>query len=160
MGGSYYSFLAQFFPPGRTAKLHNDILMFQQHHGEPLSEAWTLNKITTLCEICNGPHDTQYCIEDLEQAFVEYASSRIDEAEGALPSDTVKNPKLSTSPVLYARSYPTIDPQCSSHPSTSINAIKTCSTEENISQTSQLQTGMGIGTQQPEEPEPTLEDEF
>ncbi|GJZ40834.1 zinc finger, CCHC-type containing protein [Tanacetum coccineum] len=34
-------FLAQFFPPGRTAKLHNDILMFQQHHGESLSEAWT-----------------------------------------------------------------------------------------------------------------------
>ncbi|GKA11689.1 zinc finger, CCHC-type containing protein [Tanacetum coccineum] len=33
--------LAQFFPPGRTAKLHNDILMFQQHHGESLSEAWT-----------------------------------------------------------------------------------------------------------------------
>ncbi|GKD85478.1 zinc finger, CCHC-type containing protein [Tanacetum coccineum] len=34
-------FLAQFFPPGRTAKLLNDILMFQQHHGESLSEAWT-----------------------------------------------------------------------------------------------------------------------
>ncbi|GJY57575.1 zinc finger, CCHC-type containing protein [Tanacetum coccineum] len=34
-------FLAQFFLPGRTAKLHNDILMFQQHHGESLSEAWT-----------------------------------------------------------------------------------------------------------------------
>ncbi|GJY40406.1 zinc finger, CCHC-type containing protein [Tanacetum coccineum] len=32
-------FLAQFFPPGRTAKLRNDILMFQQHHGESLSEA-------------------------------------------------------------------------------------------------------------------------
>ncbi|GKD89165.1 zinc finger, CCHC-type containing protein [Tanacetum coccineum] len=31
-------FLAQFFPPGRTAKLRNDILMFQQHHGESLSE--------------------------------------------------------------------------------------------------------------------------
>ncbi|GJY08590.1 zinc finger, CCHC-type containing protein [Tanacetum coccineum] len=26
-------FLAQLFPPGRTAKLRNDILMFQQHHG-------------------------------------------------------------------------------------------------------------------------------
>ncbi|GJX58088.1 zinc finger, CCHC-type containing protein [Tanacetum coccineum] len=38
MGGSYYSFL---FPPGRTAKLRNDILMFQQHQGESLSEAWT-----------------------------------------------------------------------------------------------------------------------
>ncbi|GJZ29711.1 zinc finger, CCHC-type containing protein [Tanacetum coccineum] len=34
-------FLAQFFPPGRTAKLRNDILMFQQHHGESLSKAWT-----------------------------------------------------------------------------------------------------------------------
>ncbi|GKE98913.1 zinc finger, CCHC-type containing protein, partial [Tanacetum coccineum] len=34
-------FLAQFFLPGRTAKLRNDILMFQQHHGESLSEAWT-----------------------------------------------------------------------------------------------------------------------
>ncbi|GJV11794.1 zinc finger, CCHC-type containing protein [Tanacetum coccineum] len=33
--------LAQFFPPGRTAKLRNDILMFHQHHGESLSEAWT-----------------------------------------------------------------------------------------------------------------------
>ncbi|GJX89076.1 MAK10-like protein [Tanacetum coccineum] len=190
-------FLAQFFPPGRTAKLRNDILMFQQHHGESLSEAWTrfkdllqkvphhgidlwlqvqifydhvnpvtrrtidqsaggklrdrnakeswalledlalydneswndprdfakpvkaitlpqdvpstsdrrlielenqvqrlmeahlaltqptqVNKITTSCEICSGPHDTQYCMEDPEQAFVEYASSCTDEAGG------------------------------------------------------------------------------
>ncbi|GJY77037.1 zinc finger, CCHC-type containing protein [Tanacetum coccineum] len=34
-------FFAQFFPPGRTVKLRNDILMFQQHHGESLPEAWT-----------------------------------------------------------------------------------------------------------------------
>ncbi|GJY00908.1 zinc finger, CCHC-type containing protein [Tanacetum coccineum] len=34
-------FLAQLFPPGRTAKLQNDSLMFQQHQGESLSEAWT-----------------------------------------------------------------------------------------------------------------------
>ncbi|GJS37808.1 zinc finger, CCHC-type containing protein [Tanacetum coccineum] len=35
-------FLAQFFPPGRTAiNIRNVILMFQQHHGESLSEAWT-----------------------------------------------------------------------------------------------------------------------
>ncbi|GJY90999.1 zinc finger, CCHC-type containing protein [Tanacetum coccineum] len=34
-------FLARFFPPGRTAKLRNDILMFQQHQGQSLSEAWT-----------------------------------------------------------------------------------------------------------------------
>ncbi|GKA38950.1 zinc finger, CCHC-type containing protein [Tanacetum coccineum] len=34
-------FLAQFFPPGRTAKLCNDILMFPQHQGEFLSKAST-----------------------------------------------------------------------------------------------------------------------
>ncbi|GJZ85278.1 MAK10-like protein [Tanacetum coccineum] len=176
-------FLAQFFSPGRTTKLRNDILMFQQHHGESLSEAWTLqkfydhvnpvikqtidqsaggklrdlnaeeswalledlalydneswndsrdftkpvkaialpqdvpsisdrrlielenqvqrlmevhltstqptqvNKITTSCEICSGPHDTQYCMEDPEQAFVEYASSRTDEVGEGLVSE-------------------------------------------------------------------------
>ncbi|GJU51389.1 MAK10-like protein [Tanacetum coccineum] len=149
-------FLAQFFPPGRTAKLRNDILMFQQHHGESLfrsmdsfqgltpkspsswhrplvpkswglledlalydHESWNdprdfakpvkaialpqdvtstsdrrliklenqvqrlmeaylsptqptqANKITTSCEIYSGPHDTQYCIENPEQAFIE-----------------------------------------------------------------------------------------
>ncbi|GJY33966.1 MAK10-like protein [Tanacetum coccineum] len=149
-------FLAQFFPPRRTAKLRNDILMFQQHHGESLSKAWTrfkdllqnslimastfgsnwndprdfakpvkaialpqdvpntsdrrlielenqvqrlmeahlaptqptqVNKITTSCEICSGPHDTQYCMEDPEQAFVEYASSRTDEAREGLVSN-------------------------------------------------------------------------
>ncbi|GKE76419.1 MAK10-like protein, partial [Tanacetum coccineum] len=39
-----------------------------------------VNKITTSCEICNGPHNTQYYMEDPEQAFVEYESSRTDEA--------------------------------------------------------------------------------
>ncbi|GJR33996.1 hypothetical protein Tco_1209680 [Tanacetum coccineum] len=126
-----------------------------------------VNKITTSCEICSGPHDTQYCMEDPEQAFVEYASSRIDEAgglvsnfmasqdarlskfeadfkqqqseltnkidtvlkaitdriAGTLPSDTVKNPKLSTTPVLSAHFYPTQDPQCSNNVHGSINAI-------------------------------------
>ncbi|GJS61424.1 hypothetical protein Tco_0656208 [Tanacetum coccineum] len=68
-------------------------------------------------EVKRGPHDTQYCMEDPEQAFVEYASSRTDEA-GA-------------------------------H-----------SNEANISQTSLLQTEIGIKPRQPEEPEQTLEYEF
>ncbi|GJW96174.1 hypothetical protein Tco_0177982 [Tanacetum coccineum] len=46
-----------------------------------------------------------------------------DRITGALPSDTVKNPKLSTSSVLSARSYPTEDPQCSTHIHGSINTI-------------------------------------
>ncbi|GJS15758.1 MAK10-like protein [Tanacetum coccineum] len=87
-------FLAHFFPPGRTAKLRNDILMFQQHQDESLSEAWNrfkellqkaphhVNKIASSCEICSDPHDTQYCMKNLEQAFVDYASLRTDEAGG------------------------------------------------------------------------------
>nr|GEW19484.1 MAK10-like protein [Tanacetum cinerariifolium] len=130
-------FLAQFFPPRRTSKLCNDILMIQKHQGETLSKAWTpfkdllqkfphhedlalydnkswndprdfakpikaismpqdvpctsdrrlielenqvqrlmeanlapnqpiqVNKITSSCEICSAPHDTQYCMENL-----------------------------------------------------------------------------------------------
>ncbi|GJR08568.1 hypothetical protein Tco_0791220 [Tanacetum coccineum] len=83
-----------------------------------------------------------------------------DRIARALPSYTVKNPKLDTSPVLSACSYLKIDPQCSSHPSTSINTIKAHSKEANISQASLLQTGTGIEPQQLKEPEPTLEDEF
>ncbi|GJT82447.1 hypothetical protein Tco_1056789 [Tanacetum coccineum] len=164
-----------------------------------------VNKITTSCEICSGPHDTRYCMENPKQAFVENASSRIDEAgeglvskfmasqdtrlskfeadfkqqqsemtnkidtvlkaityriAGTLPSDTVKNPKLSVTPVLSARSYPTIDPQCSSHPSNSINAIKAHFNKATISQTSLQQPEMETEPPQPEEPEPILKYEF
>ncbi|GJU94452.1 hypothetical protein Tco_1319208 [Tanacetum coccineum] len=47
-----------------------------------LTQPTQVNKITTLYEICSGPRDTQYCMEDPEQAFVEYASSRTDKAGG------------------------------------------------------------------------------
>ncbi|GJT24864.1 MAK10-like protein [Tanacetum coccineum] len=149
-------FLAQFFPPGRTAKLRNDILIrtIDQTAGGKLrdlnpEESWAIlvdlalydneswndprdftkpikaitlpqdvpstsdrrlielenqvqrlmeahlaptqpthvNKITTLCEICSGPHDTQNCMENPKQAFIEYASSRTDEAGEGLVSN-------------------------------------------------------------------------
>ncbi|GJX67515.1 hypothetical protein Tco_0303242 [Tanacetum coccineum] len=38
-----------------------------------------VNKIASSCEICGGPHDTQICMENLEQAFIDYAFSRTDE---------------------------------------------------------------------------------
>ncbi|GKE66467.1 MAK10-like protein, partial [Tanacetum coccineum] len=45
-------FLTQFFPSERTAKLRNDNLMFQQHHGESLYEACTRFKdLLQKCEI-------------------------------------------------------------------------------------------------------------
>ncbi|GJU67121.1 hypothetical protein Tco_1253380 [Tanacetum coccineum] len=41
-----------------------------------------MNKITSSCEICSGPHDTQYFMENPEQAFVQYAFSRNNEVGG------------------------------------------------------------------------------
>ncbi|GJQ90863.1 hypothetical protein Tco_0002002 [Tanacetum coccineum] len=64
------------------------------------------------------------------------------------------------SSVQSARSYPTEDSQCSSHPLKSINDIQTCSKETNNSQKNQPQTVIEIGTPKSKEPEQTLEDEF
>ncbi|GKE40857.1 hypothetical protein Tco_1464262 [Tanacetum coccineum] len=83
-----------------------------------------------------------------------------DRIAGMLPSDTVKNPKLGTHPVSSARSYPKIYPQCSSYPSNSINAIKAHFKEATISQTILRQPEIETNPPQPEEPEPTLKDEF
>ncbi|GJY45815.1 hypothetical protein Tco_0434878 [Tanacetum coccineum] len=221
----------------RLIELENQVQRLMEAHLAP-TQPTQVNKITTPCEICSSPHDTQYCMENPEQAFVEYASSRTDKVGGkwytfkpeqnnfgdtynpswrshpnlkwrqpqnsqtnflnplnrfqpdgsvlnrsfnnrpqnfnnqsnieglvfefmayqdarlskfetdfkqqqsemtnkintvlkaitdqiasTLPSDTVKNPKLRTHPVSSARSYPTIDPQCSNHIHSSINAI-------------------------------------
>ncbi|GJZ03005.1 MAK10-like protein [Tanacetum coccineum] len=177
----------------RLIELENQVQYLMEAHLAP-KQPIQVNKITSSCEICSGPHDTQYCMENPKQAF-DYASLHTNEAggkwytfkpeqnnlgdtynpswkshpnlrlskfeaefkqqqsemtnkidtvlkaitdrmAGAIPSNTVKNPKLnvnSTSPVSSARSYPT---------------------------KSQLQIGMGIETQQTEEHEQTLEDEF
>ncbi|GJR32548.1 hypothetical protein Tco_1108780 [Tanacetum coccineum] len=50
-----------------------------------LTQPTQVNKITTSCEIYSGPHDTRYCMKDLEQAFDEYASLCTDEAGGLVP---------------------------------------------------------------------------
>ncbi|GKC45616.1 hypothetical protein Tco_1063338 [Tanacetum coccineum] len=46
-----------------------------------------VNKITSSCEICSGPHDTQYYMENPKQALVNYASSRTDKAGGPSRND-------------------------------------------------------------------------
>ncbi|GJQ95738.1 MAK10-like protein [Tanacetum coccineum] len=220
----------------RLIELENQVQRLMEAY-LALTQPTQVNKITTLCEICSGPHDTQYCMENPEQGFVEYASSRTDETgkwytfkpeqnnlgdaynlswkihpnlrskqpqnsqnnfsnppnrfqpnnsipnrsfnkrpqnfnyqsnieglvsefmasqdarlskfeanfkqqqsemtnkidtvlkaitdriAGTLPSDTVKNPKLGTIPVLSTRSYPMEDSQCSTHIHSSITAI-------------------------------------
>ncbi|GKE97705.1 hypothetical protein Tco_0021056, partial [Tanacetum coccineum] len=62
-------------------KLENQFQRLMQAHLAP-TQPTQVNKITNSCEICSGPHDTQYCMEDPEQAFVEYASSRTNEVGG------------------------------------------------------------------------------
>ncbi|GJT53636.1 MAK10-like protein [Tanacetum coccineum] len=118
-----------------------------------------VNKIAFSCEIRSGPHDTQYCMKDPEQAllimhhrvsmkretsglvsnFMASQDARLSKFEadfkqqqsemtnkidtflkaindrmtGALPSDTVKNPKLNVNPtssVSSAHSYLMEDP--------------------------------------------------
>ncbi|GJS34308.1 hypothetical protein Tco_0532690 [Tanacetum coccineum] len=65
----------------RLIELENQVQRLMEAHLAP-TQPTQVNKITTLCEICSGPHDTQYCMEYPEQAFVEYASSHIDEVGG------------------------------------------------------------------------------
>ncbi|GKE62550.1 hypothetical protein Tco_1512917, partial [Tanacetum coccineum] len=136
------------------------------------------NVVPLRSDTIHGPRDTQNCMEDPEQAFVEYASSHTDEAgeglvsnfmasqdarlskfkadfkqqqsemtnkidivlkaithqiAGTLSSDTVKNPKLSTSPVLSACSYLNMDPQCSNHTHGSINTFRIHSEQQSDS---------------------------
>ncbi|GJR62986.1 hypothetical protein Tco_1505148 [Tanacetum coccineum] len=55
----------------------------------------------TMC----GPHDTQYCMEDPEQAFVEYASSRTDEA-GVVPADSLNSIPADNVPAGRSSSIP------------------------------------------------------
>ncbi|GJW47993.1 MAK10-like protein [Tanacetum coccineum] len=54
-------------------ELKNQVQCLMEAHLD-LTQPTQVNKATTSCKICSCPHDTQYCMEDPEQAFVEYAS--------------------------------------------------------------------------------------
>ncbi|GKA38475.1 hypothetical protein Tco_0731026 [Tanacetum coccineum] len=62
----------------RLIELENQVQCLMEAYLAP-TQPTQVNKVTTSCEIYSGPHDTQYCMEDPEQAFVEYASLRTDE---------------------------------------------------------------------------------
>ncbi|GKB63776.1 hypothetical protein Tco_0919962 [Tanacetum coccineum] len=63
----------------RLIKLENQVQRLMEAHLAP-TQPTQVNKITTPCDICSGPHNTRHCMENPEQAFVKYASSRTDEA--------------------------------------------------------------------------------
>ncbi|GJV69251.1 hypothetical protein Tco_1484760 [Tanacetum coccineum] len=64
----------------RLIELEKQVQRLMEAHLAPKASV-QVNKIASSCEICSGPHDTQYCMENLEQAFVDYASSCTDEAK-------------------------------------------------------------------------------
>ncbi|GJR14803.1 hypothetical protein Tco_0797455 [Tanacetum coccineum] len=60
-------------------ELENKVQLLMEAHFAP-NQPIQVNKIASSCEICSGPYDTQYCMENPKHDFVEYASSRTDEA--------------------------------------------------------------------------------
>ncbi|GJR35358.1 MAK10-like protein [Tanacetum coccineum] len=60
-------------------ELENQVQRLMEAHLDPNSSV-QVNKITSSCEIYSGPHDTQYCMENPEQAFGDYTSLRTNEA--------------------------------------------------------------------------------
>ncbi|GJX28464.1 hypothetical protein Tco_0236543 [Tanacetum coccineum] len=62
-------------------ELKNQVQCLLEAHLAPKQHV-QVNKISSSCEICSGPHDTQYCMKNPEQAFIDYASLRTDEAGG------------------------------------------------------------------------------
>ncbi|GKF52403.1 hypothetical protein Tco_0159313, partial [Tanacetum coccineum] len=59
-------------------ELENQVQRLMEAHLAP-KQPVQVNKIISSCEICSGPYDTQYCMENPKQAFVDYASSHTDE---------------------------------------------------------------------------------
>ncbi|GKC51949.1 hypothetical protein Tco_1074694, partial [Tanacetum coccineum] len=72
----------------RFIELENQVQRLMEAH-LALTQPTQVNKITTSCEIYSGPYNTEYCMEDPEQAFVEYASLRTDEAREGLVSNSM-----------------------------------------------------------------------
>nr|GEV94994.1 MAK10-like protein [Tanacetum cinerariifolium] len=69
-------------------KPKNKVKLLMEAHLTP-KQPVQVNKISSSCKICSCPHDTQYCVENPEQAFVDYASSCTDEARE--PKQTLKD---------------------------------------------------------------------
>ncbi|GKB10649.1 MAK10-like protein, partial [Tanacetum coccineum] len=93
----------------RLSKLKNQVQRLMEAHFAPKLSV-QVNKIASSCEICHGPHDTHYCMENSDQAFVDYARVLLkrkainDRMMGALPSNTVKSSKLNVNPTSLVSS--------------------------------------------------------
>nr|GEX01242.1 MAK10-like protein [Tanacetum cinerariifolium] len=91
----------------RLIKLEYQVQCLMEAHLAP-TQPTQVKKITTSCEICSGPHDTRYSMENPEQAFVEYASSRTDKARGKWYTFKPKQNNLGDTYNLSWRSHPNL----------------------------------------------------
>ncbi|GJY26738.1 MAK10-like protein [Tanacetum coccineum] len=174
MGGSYYSFPCSILSTGKDRKTSQRTI--DQSAGGKLrdrntEESWALLEDLALYynESWKDPREFEVDFKQQQSKMTNKIDTVLkaitDRMTGALPSDTVKNPKLNVSPitsVLSARSYQMEDPQCSSQVQNSINAITTCSNQHNESHpsTDKTLTVNEVGTSKSKEPKHTLEDEF
>ncbi|GJY92309.1 MAK10-like protein [Tanacetum coccineum] len=81
-------------------------------------------RITASCEICSGSHDTQTCMENPEQAFVEYASSHTDEAGGKWYTFKPEQNNLGDTYNPSWRSHPNLRPSPTTLPSDTVKNPK------------------------------------
>nr|GEY00964.1 hypothetical protein [Tanacetum cinerariifolium] len=141
-------------------ELENQVQRLMEAH-IALTQTSQVNKITTLCEICSSPHDTQYCIEDPEQAFVEYASLCADEAGASQEArlskfePNFKQQQSKMTNIIDIVLKVITDQIVGTLPSDTAHFK-----EATIFQTSLQYPKIETEPQQLEEPEPTLEDEF
>ncbi|GJR65871.1 hypothetical protein Tco_0011936 [Tanacetum coccineum] len=96
----------------RLIELENQVQNLMEAHLAPMQPT-QINKVTTSCEICSGPHDTRYCMEDPEQAFVEYASSRTNKSGNDMISKVnllwkTVSEKLDDTPLCDTAGSPTV----------------------------------------------------
>ncbi|GJZ13521.1 zinc finger, CCHC-type containing protein [Tanacetum coccineum] len=77
-------FLAQFFPSGRTTKLRDDILMFQQHQGESLSKAWTQKAWATIKELARYEDEGWNDPVVLEEGSLDYENPDLEQLLGVI----------------------------------------------------------------------------
>nr|GEV66825.1 retrovirus-related Pol polyprotein from transposon TNT 1-94 [Tanacetum cinerariifolium] len=89
----------------RLIELENQVQRLMEAHLAP-KQPVQVNKITSSCKIGSGLHDTRYYMENPEQAFVEYASSRTDEAGGNLGLNSRHQTKQIGFPFLLYYDWP------------------------------------------------------
>ncbi|GJR97472.1 hypothetical protein Tco_0269646 [Tanacetum coccineum] len=65
----------------RLIELKNQVQRLMESYLAP-TQTIQVNKVSSSCEICSGPHDTQYCMKNPKQAFGDYASSRTNKVGG------------------------------------------------------------------------------